>query len=364
MYSTFMLKKSMVHIQRGCGFGALVLLLLLPLFQMAHTQRVTCQRECIPLRQCPQLVRLLRNATPENIAALQRVTCSFRNREPTVCCPRNTNLLPRNCGQSEGLNRIIGGTEVPLDSHPWMAVLGYRAVGSSTTEFLCGGSVINERYILTAAHCVLESVLGNKKLEVVRLGEWDLTTDPDCTRTKLGTLNCAPSVQDFTIEEIIPHQNYSTRVQFSDDIALIRVSNPIDISGLWVRAVCLPPQNIDMVNLSNKMPIAAGWGITENGTTSNRLLHVDLPFVDHSQCNATHRGHIVNEQICVGGRAGQDSCGGDSGGPLVLGGPTGPPYLQIGVVSYGPTNCGQQSVPGVYTSVTHYRNWIEEKLKP
>ncbi|KAG7154600.1 CLIP domain-containing serine protease 2-like [Homarus americanus] len=363
MHSTFMVKRSMVHIQRGCSFGALVVLLLLPLFQMAHTQRVTCQHECIPLRQCPQLVRLLSNATPENIAALQRVTCSFRNREPTVCCPRNTNLLPRNCGDSEGLTRIVGGTEAPIDSHPWMAVLGYRAVGSSTTEFLCGGSVINERYILTAAHCVLESVLGNKKLEVVRLGEWDLTTDLDCARTNIGPAICAPSVQDFTIEEIIPHPNYNTRVKFSDDIALIRVSSPIDI-GFWVHAVCLPPQNIDVTNLSTNEPIAAGWGFTENGTKSNRLLHVELPFVDRSQCNATYRGDIVNEQICVGGRAGQDSCGSDSGGPLILPGPTGPPYLQIGVVSYGPTNCGQQSVPGVYTYVTHYRNWIEEKLRP
>lgn len=86
-------------------------------------------------------------------------------------------------------------------------------------------------------------------------------------------------------------------------------------------------------------------------------------YVPYTVCK-TFIDIILNLQICFGGIKGQDSCGGDSGGPLVMSGTTGPPFLQVGLVSYGPVNCGQKDVPGVYTSVSHYRNWIETNMRP
>ncbi|XP_069975909.1 CLIP domain-containing serine protease B4 [Penaeus vannamei] len=363
--------------KRG-GVAWIVTAVLLVVAQQTASQGADCvSSQCISLRECPPLLRLLQDPTRSNIKKLQEATCFVRNRVPMVCCPSTTttetptlptkSLLPENCGHSAHLNRIIGGEVAPLDAYPWKAVLGYRDIGLPGIEFLCGGSVINERYVLTAAHCVDPGTLGTRRLEVVRLGEWDLTTTEDCESTNGGGLFCAPPVQDFEAEEIIAHPSYNTRVRFSDDIALVRLNRPINFqeSAGFVLPVCLPPADFSpRTAAGNKSAIAAGWGFTETGSTSDRIKHVKLPLLDNTQCSQIYSGNIVSEQICAGGNAGEDSCGGDSGGPLVLAGTFGPPYQQIGIVSYGPVNCGQQGVPGIYTSVSSYRTWIEQNLKP
>lgn len=355
----------MYQLKVVCGLAAWsIALLLMLLLQLTSTQRATCRWNCIPLSQCTKLHHLLRNPTKENIAALQSVTCTFE-RDPKVCCPQS--LLPRKCGDGPSLDRIIGGTPAPLGSHPWLALLGYLRPGAQEIEFLCGGSIISELYVLTAAHCLHDSVLEGTKLSLIRLGEWNTKTDPDCEKTLQGDEKCVPPAQNFTAEEIITHPDYNTRVQFSDDIGLIRLNKPIDLSAGIVNAICLPPQNLDIKRISERRGSwAAGWGVTENGSVSNILYHVGLPIVQIEQCKTfdIFSGQLVDEQICAGGRAGQDSCRGDSGGPLIMSGPQGPPFLQIGLVSYGPSPCGARPVPGVYTSISHYRNWIENNMKP
>ncbi|KAK7072516.1 putative peptidase S1 [Halocaridina rubra] len=340
--------------------------------RMAESQgRHSCARsDCISLQRCPQLAELLRAPTRDNIKKLQDATCFVSGQDPRVCCPPEppkpkVSLLPRRCGEGLAGNRILGGEETPLGAYPWMAVFGYKEIGFDNIEYLCAGSVINDRYILTAAHCVEPQVLAVKRLEVIGLGDWDLKTTVDCQVTESGHRLCSPPSQNFTYEEIIVHPQYNTRTTYSDDIALIRLSRKVDLSGFWVHPVCLPPQNLNVRQVMHvPEAIVAGWGATENGTVSDRLLHVVLPVVDNQQCNTTYKGRTIAEQICIGGVAGQDSCKGDSGGPLVIRGPDGPPYLQIGIVSYGPTNCGLKSVPGVYTDISKYRDWIEENLRP
>ncbi|XP_071552041.1 phenoloxidase-activating factor 1-like isoform X1 [Panulirus ornatus] len=347
--------------------------LLLQLVQLA-TSQTDCPHPCIKITECPELLKLLKNHTQSSINELRKATCFISGTQPMVCCPKSTtpvvtqppvDLLPKDCGQGPLTHRIHGGKETPIDAHMWMAALGYSADDDSPVQFLCGGSVINERYVLTAAHCVDSASLGGKSLKVIRLGDWDLSTEEDCEETPQGFKICAPPIQDFTHEEIIRHPQYNTRAQISDDIALIRLSRPIVYTGSWIQPICLPPQGLDVKKVSGQRePLVSGWGFTENGTYSNRKLDVSLPFVDTQICNATYRGEVVPEQICLGGRAGQDSCRGDSGGPLVVAGPLGPPYLLIGVVSYGPVNCGQQDYPGIYTSVSHYKDWILSNIRP
>ncbi|XP_064116015.1 spaetzle-processing enzyme-like [Macrobrachium nipponense] len=347
---------------------------LLLFAQSVTSQSNSCPHECVNLQECPELAKLLRNPTLANIRKLQEATCFISGTVPKVCCPKpltsKPSLLPRNCGQGPSVRRIVGGTITSPGDYPWMAVFGYKEVGFDSVEYLCAGAVINERYILTAAHCVTPDLLSVKPLEVIGLGDWDLRQlGKDCQKTTTGEICSAPSV-NVTYEKIIIHPNYNKRGYQSDDIALVRLSEKIDISGVYIHPVCLPPQGLSARNamsrpdLERPEALATGWGITENGTTSPLLLQVTLPYVDKTACNSTFKGSIFEEQICMGGETGKDSCGGDSGGPLVLGGPRGPPYLQIGVVSYGPTACGLRGVPGIYTDVTFYRNWIEETLQP
>lgn len=242
-----------------------------------------------------------------------------------------------------------------------MAALGYRSSFSNNIVFKCGGSVINERYILTAAHCVT-----SEQPEVIRLGDWDLTTVEDCEVDNKGFEFCAPEpAKDFLYEEIVTHPDYHTRGQVSDDIALIRLTEPVRLRrGGWIQPVCLPERNFNVRGaLDRRVAVATGWGSTENGTTSNVLLEVNLPMVDINTCNITYRGRILNEQLCFGGKIGEDSCGGDSGGPLVVATSSSVRYTQIGLVSYGPQDCGREGVPGVYTNIVSYRDWIEQNLR-
>eukprot|EP00397_Hematodinium_sp_SG-2012_P050051 GEMP01057991.1.p1 GENE.GEMP01057991.1~~GEMP01057991.1.p1 ORF type:complete len:342 (+),score=-9.98 GEMP01057991.1:89-1114(+) len=341
----------MVSVERGVG--ALALLLLL--FHLAHTQSATCEHECIPVFQCAQLYWLFLHPSSENTDTLQRNTCSYKNGQPIVCCPRNAIKFPKTCGVSD--HRGNGGRELPIDGYAWKALLGYRDTGSSKMSFLCAGSVISERYILTSAHCVHGSILGPKNVKVVRVGEWDRSTEPDCMRNL-----CAPPAQDFNIEEVISHPNYNKRGQFSDDIALLRLVSPIDLNGLWIASVCLPPQSTRFQDFSIDRHIyTAGWGVSNLGTATDRPQHVAVSIVDRATCNETYRGNILEEQICAGGHNNEVSCVGDGGSALLE---VEGLYFQIGILSYGPVSCGGLNVPEVYTSVSHYRLWIDVNMKP
>lgn len=334
-------------------------------------------KECIPLQKCPHLVQLLRTPTSESIRKVQAATCFIERSIPMVCClttravkPPGNKLIPSkpgSCGHgtTNGLSRIFGGQEAPIDGYPWIAAMGYSEFGFGHIQYHCAGSIINERYVLTAAHCVSPSVLNLKKLEIITIGEWDLATTQDCQRTSTGLELCAPPAVNYTYEEIIIHPKYDTRAPYSDDIALIRLSSPMDLSTKWVHPICLPPQGMNVQRLvGDREAVVAGWGTTEGGQGSSRLLHVLLPLESIGFCNSTYGGKMVKGQVCFGGDVGQDSCAGDSGGPLVLGGPGDqPPFLQIGIVSYGPSTCGLDSVPGVYTSVSDYRDWIDENVR-
>jgi len=324
--------------------------------------------DCIPLKSCESLNRLLQNKTAENLQTLQGATCGFDGILPKVCCPEPSrkSVLPSYCGQPAFANgRVHGGKEVPMGRYPWMAILGYtdsRDSDPNEISYHCGGSVINERYVLTAAHCTTD--LGFKSLVTVKLGEWDLSTEVDCDD---GI--CLPPPSNYKPETVVIHPDYNKRNSYSDDIAIIRLNATVRIeASSFIHAICLPPVNMDTrrvaqnAHRSNREFSVAGWGITENGTHSQKLLEVDIPLQDDGHCNETYHGKVVAGQLCAGGRLGEDSCQGDSGGPLILPGPSGPPYLQVGVVSYGPPQCGLENFPGVYTEVSRYTEWIQENI--
>lgn len=361
----------------GISLGVWGIVLVIMVQQIASMNHGCENEDCVPLNQCSTLVRLLRKPSTSNIRTLQAATCYIEDAIPMVCCRPKTrrpiinSLLPSRpgtCGQGTtgGLQRILGGEEAPINAYPWIVAMGYSEIGFKDVEYLCAGSIIHEKYILTAAHCVAPDIMAFKNLEVITIGDWDLATDLDCQLSASGLRFCAPPSQNFTYEEIIIHPKYNTRAPHSDDIALIRLSSAIDLSGRWVHPVCLPPQGLSARRVvGDREAVVAGWGTTESGQGSSRLLHVLIPIESNTICNATYSGTMVKEQICFGGNIGKDSCAGDSGGPLVVGGPGDqPPFLQIGIVSYGPSSCGLESVPGVYTSVSHYRDWIDINIKP
>lgn len=204
------------------------------------------------------------------------------------------------------------------------------------------------------------------KLKKVRLGEYDLSREEDCDLWEDGGVgyNCAPKYQDLQIERVHIHPDFTRRKLFND-ISLIRLSRAADLGPPSVRPICLPLGSAAF--LRPRKAVVTGWGSTEFGTRSHRLLKVSVPIVSTEECDKSYRYQMIkiwDKQICAGGAKGKDSCSGDSGGPLqALGLYNGRPRTVVyGIVSFGPHSCGVEGHPGVYTSVAHYVGWILDTI--
>jgi len=249
--------------------------------------------------------------------------------------------------------------------------------------FTCGGSVINNYYILTAAHCFLN---GNPSM--IALGEHDLNKKKD--RKGPNGKNAADVIHRG-VEKIILHEGYDPDLQGGaapNDIALIRVNESIPLfDGILppskiVSPICLPWKRNDTGREldSNTTLKVLGWGYTTNdpidrikaaiehkaGTSVQQQL--DVPFLDWEECNEKANfppGWKVNREtlMCAGGQKGEDSCNGDSGGPLISRDSIDDPWFQVGVVSFGARECGN-GTPGFYTKVAEFLPWIEKNLEP
>uniref|UniRef100_A0A1B0FEG8 limulus clotting factor C n=1 Tax=Glossina morsitans morsitans TaxID=37546 RepID=A0A1B0FEG8_GLOMM len=258
------------------------------------------------------------------------------------------------CGYA-GSNFLAGGNETKLNEYPWMALLKYDG-----EQFKCGGTLITNNHILTAAHCVLaatDPVIG------VRLGEHDITKEIDCQqgiKTK-----CAPPPEDFGIKKIIVHPKYNFRKRIND-IALIQLDRPAQFKK-EINPICLPMTSNALNVDYNDRFLVAGWGTTETGSQSNVLLKAFLKISKLSRCANEFRLDVNLKHICAGDlETGRDTCKGDSGGPLFQLAPyqdSKKRFIQYGIVSFGGVACDlTKLLPGLYTNVITFMPWITTNI--
>ncbi|KAI0238732.1 Chymotrypsin-like elastase family member 2A [Lamellibrachia satsuma] len=230
--------------------------------------------------------------------------------------------------------RIFGGSPAKPHSWPWQISLG-------DGEQFCGGSIIRNRWILTAAHCVVKYKA--YQLEVV-VGEHNLHVIENTEST-------------HQVEEYHVHAGYDTSTG-DNDIALLKLKNPITYTR-EVAPVCLPKKDVSVDTIC----VTTGWGRTQKTGNPSVLNQVRVPIVHRDTCTKPtlwHSNDITENMICAGYDIGRkDACEGDSGGPLMCRSDNGA-WILHGLTSWGDECALHKRKPGIYTRVTRYLDWIDE----
>ncbi|XP_049692546.2 trypsin, alkaline C isoform X2 [Helicoverpa armigera] len=229
--------------------------------------------------------------------------------------------------------RIVGGSLTTIDQYPTM-VACLNAVNSVNFFQSCGGTILNNRSILTAAHCTIGD----------RANQW---------RFRVGSTFANSGGIVHNVQQIINHPNYNHAI-FDNDFAILRSVTVISFNNN-VRAVSIAGANYNLPD--NQAVWTAGWGrISENGPTSEQLRHVQVFTINQAICRSRYAAAfttITDNMLCSGilDVGGRDQCSQDSGGPLYHNG------IQVGVCSFG-HGCARPQFPGVYARVSRATAWI------
>ncbi|KAI7811459.1 F10 protein, partial [Triplophysa rosa] len=239
--------------------------------------------------------------------------------------------------EASGHTRIVNGADCPPGECPWQALL----INKNNIGY-CGGTILNEFFILSAAHCMNQSLSTR-----VVVGEFDTLVD-----------EAHEAIHD--IDQIMIHSNYVPET-YHNDIALIKLNEPIKFSKYIIPA-CLPQHNFaERVLMRQDEGMVSGFGrVREGGLPSTILQKLNVPYVDRATCIESSMFKISPRMFCAGyDQEAKDACQGDSGGPHVT--RYKDTWFITGVVSWG-EGCARKGKYGVYTQVSKYIKWIQNAM--
>lgn len=242
-------------------------------------------------------------------------------------------------GTESGVSsRIIGGEQASAGEWPYMVALTTR----DKSFVWCGGSLLNERYVLTAAHCV------DKK-------------DPSTMDVIVGAydMDNISAAERIRVKQIYVHQDYAY-ASGGNDIAVLELESAPRLTQFTSIATAADFNRINNGDLLTV--IGFGTRKEENGVKSDaptKLHQVDVPFVQIEECRTKGGSYArQGDGVFCAGTAGKDSCSGDSGGPIFF--RTNHGLTQMGVVSWG-DGCGRSDKPGVYTKLSAFDTWLNDQ---
>jgi len=238
--------------------------------------------------------------------------------------------------------RIVGGVEAIPNSWPW----GANLISTARNQQICGGSVLNANWVMTAGHCCTAFSASPKA------GDFDV---------RVGAHNVAltnePFAKVYKLSKVVVHPDYKfTQFPFSMsfDFCLLKTATPI-VFNKAVSPVCLATAAI---GTAGQKCWATGWGLTKASprTETNVNMQVDLDIADQSKCGNKEPTHTV----CATNNN-KSGCMGDSGGPLVCQDKSGA-FQLVGATSYGPGTCTSQNGPSNYARISFVRSWIDTTI--
>ena len=245
------------------------------------------------------------------------------------------------CGVPNRSTKIINGTETELNEYPWM--VGMSMSGSISP--LCGGALISDQYVLTAAHCCNNKLPENTE---IFLGDhnWDENSEASSFRR--------------TVSKITMHKNFGKPKHLNNDICLLKLSSPISFPDHPnVRPICLPLDSSNMYE--NYKANLTGWGkVAGDGKMSPFLLETEEMIWKKTRCVNTFGSSITSKMMCIAKTSSpiSSACNGDSGGSLIV--KNGDNFDSVGIVSWGVSGC-VNTKPAVMARVTSFLPWIAEK---
>lgn len=257
------------------------------------------------------------------------------------------------------IGKVVNGRDAVRGAYPWQVMLWDHA-----RHVFCGGAIINERWIITAAHCfdgqskkgggsgrgsALNGGNNNIPRVEVRLGKHDQTVPEE--ENEFAT----------NVEDIVRHPDYAkdNPGQYDNDIALIRVRDNIPFSE-YISPICLGSSaELRDVFTKSRYGVISGWGrLKDNGPQPRYLQELKLPIQPRDVCVSSTNHTVTDNMFCAGYAQDVigDACKGDSGGPFIAN--HGGRWFLLGIISWG-EGCGIAGKYGFYTRVDNYFYWIQ-----